>query len=122
MSSTRFTQSDVNAFNARQNRAGLEQPFSDTSIESRLHEKIIDECERRGWLYLHGAMSKRTHRTAGEPDFLIYADKGRLFSVECKSASGKLSLEQSALIAHASKLGHTVHVVRSMQQFLELVR
>lgn len=89
--------------------------------ESDLHEAIFDECRRRRWIILHGSMAERTHRTLGEPDFVILADGGRVLFVECKSRSGKLSQAQAALKFHAEKLGHAVHVVRSMEDFLKLL-
>ncbi|HMP83657.1 MAG TPA: VRR-NUC domain-containing protein [Verrucomicrobiota bacterium] len=89
--------------------------------ESKLHEEIFDECRRRGWIALHGSMAERTCRTLGEPDFVILADGGRVLFVECKSRTGKLSPAQAALKHHAEKLGHTVHVVRSMEQFFAVV-
>ena len=89
--------------------------------ESDLHEEIFDECRRRGWIALHGSMAEWTCRTLGEPDFVILADGGRVLFVECKSRSGKLSPAQAALKFHAEKLGHTVHVVRSVEEFLALV-
>lgn len=89
--------------------------------ESVLHEEIYDECRRRGWIALHGSMAERTCRTLGEPDFVILADSGRVLFVECKSRNGKLSSAQAALKFHAEKLGHMVHVVRSMEEFLKLL-
>lgn len=89
--------------------------------EASLHEEIFDECRRRGWIALHGSMAERTCRTLGEPDFVILADGGRVLFVECKSRSGKLSPAQAALKHHAAKLGHAVHVVQSMENFLKLV-
>lgn len=89
--------------------------------ESELHEEIFCECWRRGWIALHGSMAERTHRTAGEPDFVILADRGRILLTECKSRTGKLSAAQFALKHHAEKLGHTIHVVRSLEEFLELL-
>ena len=88
--------------------------------ESDLHEEIFAECRRRGWIALHGSMAERTCRTLGEPDFVILADGGRVLFVECKSRNGKLSPAQAALKHHAEKLGHAVHVVRSMKEFLEV--
>ena len=88
--------------------------------EASLHEEIFDECRRRGWIALHGSMAERTHRTQGEPDFVILADRGRVLFVECKSRTGKLSPAQAALKFHAEKLGHTVHVVRSLRESLEV--
>ena len=89
--------------------------------EASLHEEIFDECRRRGWIALHGSMAERTGRTLGEPDFVILADGGRVLFVECKSRSGKLSPAQAALKHHAETLGHSVQVVRSMKEFLELL-
>jgi hypothetical protein len=89
--------------------------------EASLHEEIFDECRRRGWIALHGSMAERTCRTLGEPDFVILADGGRVLFVECKSRSGKLSPAQAALKHHAEKLGHTIHVVRSLDEFLKLL-
>ena len=89
--------------------------------ESDLHEEIFDECRRRGWIALHGSMAERSCRTLGEPDFVILADGGRVLFVECKSRTGKLSPAQAALKHHAEKLGHTVHVVRSLEDFLNLL-
>ena len=89
--------------------------------EAELHEAVFDECRRRGGIALHGSMAERTYRTLGEPDFVILADGGRAFFVECKSRSGKLSPAQAALKHQAERLGHTVHLVRSMEEFLNLV-
>jgi hypothetical protein len=88
--------------------------------EARLHEEIFDECRARGWIALHGSMAERTCRTLGEPDFTILADGGRVLFVECKSRSGKLSPAQTVLKFHAEKLGHTIHVVRSKEEFLRI--
>jgi hypothetical protein len=95
---------------------------SEVSREAELHEAIFDECRRRGWIALHGSMAERTCRTLGEPDFVVLADGGRVLFVECKSRTGKLSPAQAALKFHAETLGHTVHVVRSMKDFLEVAK
>jgi hypothetical protein len=89
--------------------------------EADLHEQIMDWCRGRGWIFFHGSMAERTHRTEGEPDFVILGDAGRFFLVECKTATGKLSPAQVAMVAHAAKLGHTISVVRSMADFLAAV-
>lgn len=90
--------------------------------EDDLHDSIIDFCKEHGWLYFHGSMAHKTYRTAGEPDFHIWADGGRKFAFECKSRLGKLSTAQLGIIAHAAKLGHTVHAIGSMAEFRELVK
>ncbi len=92
-----------------------------TVRESELHEEIFDECRARGWIALHGSMAERTCRTLGEPDFTILADGGRVLFVECKTRTGKLSPAQAALKFHAEKLGHTIHVVRSLEEFRQIL-
>lgn len=90
-------------------------------FESELHNRIIRYCKDNGWVYFHGSMAHRTRRQIGEPDFTIVADRGRVFFVEAKSANGKLRPEQRALQAWMLKLGHVLHVVRSMREFLKLI-
>jgi len=90
--------------------------------EKDLHNQILAECKRRGWIALHGSMAHSTFRTEGEWDFEIKADGGRSYMIEAKTSTGKLSPAQLALHAWARKLGHTVHVVRSIGEFLEVVR
>jgi hypothetical protein len=95
-------------------------PVDAVKDESDLHNQIIDYCKEKGWQYLHGSMAARTHRTLGEPDFIILARGSQLRMVECKSKTGKLSLDQRGFIAHANKNGHVVYVVRSMEEFKSL--
>lgn len=117
----RFTQAQVDAYNSRRKPADL-TPIEALDLEADLHEQIFAECRRRRWIALHGAMSERTHRTLGEWDFTIVADGRRTFFVECKSKSGKVRPEQQALIHAARALGHQVHVVRSLAEFLDVVK
>ena len=99
----------------------LPAPEADAGPESGLHAKIIAECKRRGWIYFHGSMAHRAMRVAGEPDFQILADHGRVFLIEVKSREGKLTPAQLGLKLWAEKLGHTVHVVRSFKEFLDII-
>jgi hypothetical protein len=117
---TNWTEADVARFNAR--GQPLPKPGDDAElVEADLHAKIFNECRRRGWIAFHGSMADRTCRTLGEPDFVILREAGELLMVECKSKSGKLSLEQHAMIAHAEKLGHKINVVWSFAEFLNLI-
>ena len=96
--------------------------------ESDQHADILNECKRRGWIAFHGSMAHSTFRTPGEPDFVILAPPSnfmkyeRTFLIEVKTRVGKLSPEQLAIHAWAAKLGHTVHVVRSFAEFLDVVK
>jgi hypothetical protein len=91
------------------------------TIESDLHADIIELCKSKGWIYFHGSMAHRAMRTLGEPDFTILADGGRVFFVEAKTKTGKLSVEQAGLQMWAERLGHTIYVVRSLPEFLSMV-
>jgi hypothetical protein len=121
----KWTYADVAAHEARIKRVpatGDDTAFTPAiTREKDLHGLIFDECRRRGWIALHGSMSERSHRTLGEPDFTILRDGGRVLFVECKTARGKLSPDQLAIKAWAEKLGHTVHIVRSMEEFLAII-
>jgi hypothetical protein len=116
----RWTTDDLRRFLERGSAAAAAVEASTAEHEDVLHYAILDECARRGWLAFHGSMAHRTHRTTGEPDFVILVAGGRLLLVEAKSRQGKLSPIQQARIAHARKLGHVIHVVRSQKQFREL--
>lgn len=116
----RFTQAEYNAYMARQSRP-VESRHVGESDESKLHEQILNECRRRGWIAYHCRMDMPTTLMKGIPDFTIFADGGRVILVECKTAKGKLSVEQAAVNAWLSKLGQTVHVVRSLEEFMEVI-
>jgi hypothetical protein len=118
-----WTPSNVAAHNARvAGNADTEVAVKRTcgTREADLHDQIYDECRRRGWIVLHGSMSQRTHRTLGEWDFVIIAETGRVLLVECKIGKNKLSPEQQSLHHWARSLGHDSHVVRSIEEFLNL--
>jgi hypothetical protein len=118
-----MTEWELMAYEARQNRHRHTTGNGVMSgHEHELHEFIRLECSNRGWIALHGAMSHRTHRTKGEPDFIILADGGRSWHVECKTRTGKLSLDQSGMDRHYAKLGHRYHIIRSEREFLELIK
>lgn len=128
----RMSQAQFNAYQARRNVKALPQMEDATDREADLHEQIFAECRRRGWIALHGAMSERTNRTLGEWDFTIVGNRRSedhlnrehfafVLFVELKTRTGKLSSAQSAMHAHAAKLGHQIHVVRSFREFLELI-
>lgn len=88
--------------------------------EGKLHDEIMDECRKRGWLAFHGSMAHRTKRTPGEPDVILVMP-GRTLFIELKKKDRKLSTEQLGVEAWLRKLGHELHVVRSFEQFLSIV-
>lgn len=117
-----FTPSEYQAYLARTSKQASASNSVGVDKESELHQQILDECKRRGWIAFHGSMAHSTFRTPGEPDFVILADSGRVFLVECKTRTGKLTADQLAIHAWAKKIGHEVYTVRSLEEFLEIVR
>ncbi len=88
--------------------------------EIALHMEIIKECCRRTWPYIYHNPTKKTAATLGTPDFIIYADAGRVLNVECKTKTGKLSKDQVNLKREIEAKRHEYHVVRSLTAFLRL--
>ena len=104
-------------------------PADAVEDESELHADIRAECRRRGWMCFGGDMSHRTRRNLGECDFCVVTDldqedfiPGRVLWIEAKTRIGKLSPGQVANAAGLWRLGHTVHIVRSMSDFLALTK
>lgn len=89
--------------------------------EADLHDQIQEACIAQGWLYFHGRMDKASARTLGEPDFTILCGDSQVLFIEAKAKSGKLSGDQVRVIAHAAKMGVTIHVVRSIEEFWQVV-
>jgi hypothetical protein len=135
-----WTPQMVNEFNARNQRVvgnhlfyddmnitagGLHEhvPDSDDVLtEAELHDAIIAYAKHKGWICFYSPMCYRTRRCIGEQDFTILADHGRTFLIEVKTAKGKLTSEQLGLALWAEKLGHKIHLVRSVAEFLEVVK
>lgn len=88
--------------------------------ESDLHEAIMAECRVRGWAVIHSRMDRKATCTVGAPDFVIFADNGRTIYVEAKARNRKRGTAQLAFAAHAAKLGHTVHLVNNLEEFMRV--
>lgn len=58
----------------------------------------------------------------GTPDIEVMLMGGRVIWLECKTPKGRLSKSQVAWHAMASKLGHRVRVVRSVDEAVAAVR
>ena len=115
--SPRWTKSELTAFNERQNP-------TDPESESALHAQIMDWCNRQWpkWQYVHSRFGIKTTQAAGVPDLIIAAPLGRTYWVECKTKKGKESTEQLAWRLGLEQMGHTAVVIRSYQEFLDLVQ
>lgn len=58
---------------------------------------------------------------SGVADLVILTDKRPLF-IECKSADGRQSKEQRQFQANVERLGYSYHLVRSLEQFKEIIQ
>lgn len=95
--------------------SGIATPVIDEIGE--LHDGIIRYCKSRMWYYIYSRPDRPSTVGVGAPDFVIFADGGRVLVVECKSGTGKQSTPQKAVEVWLSQLGHTYHLVRSMEEF-----
>jgi len=87
-------------------------------LEGPLHDDILAECRRRGWIAIHSRMDVPATVKFGTLDFIIFAGYPRLYIVEAKRGNEKPSAKQRAMIAWFRKLGWDVDVVRSFKHFL----
>lgn len=95
---------------------------SATLDESDLQDRIVAYCRSKMWFVVYSGMHRRTSTPIGTPDFIIYADGERVFTIETKSKTGKQTPEQLGVQIVLEKLGHKYHLVRSYEQFLEIVK
>ena len=93
-------------------------------LESDLHDMIISWCRRQDPQvpFGHGRMDKRTGRTPGEPDFYLMLPNEKLLLVECKTEKNDFSEDQQKFTDACHAVGHTVHLVRSYNEFLSVIR
>lgn len=118
-----WTQADADAYNRKATSRIIESQRN-TPVESEpdLHDDILDFCRERGWIAVHSRMDRKTTQAVGIADFIIAAAQGRVFWIEVKSKSGKLSVAQKGFAMQLDKLGHECFLVRSMDDFREVVK
>ena len=90
--------------------------------ESELHDDVIAECERRGWLAIRSRMDKRATNQKGTTDFIIAASWGVVFWIECKIGKNTVSDDQTAMLNRLSTLNQRFAVIRSLDEFLAFLK
>lgn len=118
-----WTNADYQAALARLSKTAAPTPGQYVVVEreKELHDAIMAECRRRGWITIHARMDKPTTMEVGTMDFVILASRGRLFLVEAKSKTGKLTKEQTVLRAWCHHLGHEISIVKSVGEFMHII-
>lgn len=92
--------------------------------EMKLHEDIMSYCMAKSprWMFIRARSDKRSGIAIGANDMTIFMGDGKVLCVECKSKTGKLTKEQLIWREEMRLLGHTVHEVRSMEDFFKAVK
>ena len=89
--------------------------------ESDLRHMVLDLCRARGWAYISARPDQPSGIQVGAHDVTIFADGGRVFCFELKDREGKLSAHQRAWAALMAHNGHTVYVVRSLNEVVDVM-
>jgi len=91
-------------------------------VEADLQEAIITYCRSKGWFVLYSRMDLPTTLPLGSPDFVIAANDGKTFWIECKRPGEKRKPAQIGVAMMLEKLKANYGLVYSFQQFLEIVK
>lgn len=86
-----------------------------------LHEPILQWCKDHQASFIRARPDKASTIGVGAPDFSIF-HKGRVFLIECKTKTGKVTPQQLGWHLLAEQNQFKVHIVRSLNEFLEIVK
>lgn len=104
-------------------RANQEFPEAESEIgRGGLHEQIDAYARSKGWLVIHSRTDKPATNSRGTPDFILGADNGVTYWIECKRKGSKPTTEQLGMILMLKLLGHKAAIVWSFEEFLEVVK
>jgi hypothetical protein len=123
-----FSQSDAIAYQMRQAVAKASRAPTNASDpverESTLAKAILAHCEAQWprWKVKYARTDKKSTLPVGCHDQTVFASDGQVFCFELKRGKEKPSHEQLIWKAELANLGHVVHVIRSMEEFLEVVK
>jgi hypothetical protein len=111
---------DHNKVRAGSISPSMPEDAAEREIEE-LHYPILQWCKDNGAAYIRARSDMASTIQRGAPDFTVFHN-GRIFLIECKSKTGKLRPEQIGWAMMAEKNLFKVHVVRSMTEFMEIVK
>lgn len=93
----------------------------ESDLEAKVRSEVLADIKARGWQVFTGTTAKATGRTRGEPDASVYGSNRRHWLLEFKSATGELSPVQEFVHGELRKLGHDPKVIRTLEQWKEIV-
>lgn len=107
------------------------QPLSEHQIQAQIvayfnlhypnHRKCLFHVNNKAKDSLEGARFKTLGVVAGVSDLILLAPNGITYLIELKDDKGKQSDHQKAFQQQAESLGHIYVVIRSLQEFIDLV-
>lgn len=106
----------------QEEKSPIEISGSGDEHETDLHRRIVWWCDSQFPFvpYIHARTDKRSTIAVGCVDFALFY-KSKCLLIECKSAKGKMSIEQLAWMRQVNEQGFMVHVVRDFKSFLKLI-
>lgn len=93
-------------------------------LEAPLHQEVMDWCDSQQpwpWMYVHSRMDRKSTTHKGVPDFVIFGPFPLCLVLEGKARDEKQKPEQLLWAAKMKRIGWTVHMFRSMPEFLSIV-
>lgn len=92
--------------------------------ESKLADEIKKFCDAQfpRWKILRARRDKRSTIPKGCQDDTIFASGGRIFLLELKKKGEKPDADQLIWHKELKMLGHEVFVIRSMEEFLKVIK
>lgn len=89
--------------------------------EKILHDQLVEDIRRRGWLVVHCRTDKPATIRVGWPDMTVM-NKGRAAMLELKAAGGVLSQKQRECIAEIESNGTPVLVTSDLAEAIRFLR
>lgn len=120
----RMTSAELAAYQARTQPVEKPKRIYQELLERGLHDMILSWARHQDPQVPcgHARMDRKSTYTEGWPDFTLLLPNGKTLLIECKVGYNGLSEEQEAFGYMAHKVGHTLFVVRSYREFIEIVK
>lgn len=86
-------------------------------LEKNLQKKILQFCKTIGIL----AFKVESQSTTGFPDLLVIKPCGKVYFIEVKTETGRLSKMQKVILERLEKQNANAHTIYSFEQFVTLI-